>query len=82
MKNLVKISLFALALGFFAACGDEKKAEEIRQILQKAVKTKAVQDSFAVDYCTPLETKTQDLPKWYEFHVNHWKKLSAGITIQ
>ena len=61
---------------------DDKKAEEIRQILQKAVKTKAVQDSFAVDYCTPLETKTQDLPKWYEFHVNHWKKLSAGITIQ
>ena len=28
MKNLVKISIFALALGFFASCSDDAKTEE------------------------------------------------------
>lgn len=26
MKNLVKLSLFALALGFFASCGEKEEA--------------------------------------------------------
>ena len=28
MKNLVKLSIFALALGFFASCGDTAPKEE------------------------------------------------------
>jgi hypothetical protein len=28
MKNLVKISLFALALGFFASCGEKTESTE------------------------------------------------------
>ena len=28
MKNLLKLSLFALALGFFASCGDSDKPAE------------------------------------------------------
>ncbi|MBK7690853.1 MAG: hypothetical protein IPJ31_06965 [Bacteroidetes bacterium] len=39
MKNLVKISIFALALGFFASCAEETKTEETttnyRKLLQK-----------------------------------------------
>lgn len=61
---------------------DGIRTHEFNEIFAKAAKTKEVQNAYAVDYCAPLETKEQDLPKFYKFHTEFWKKLSAGVKVQ
>jgi tripartite-type tricarboxylate transporter receptor subunit TctC len=60
----------------------EEKARELYDIFSKAAKSKPVRDAYAVDFCTPAETSYGDLQKWYGFHTEYWKKLSAGINLE
>lgn len=59
---------------------DDKKFNEWRDLLVKASKLQSVRDAFAVDYCAPLNIT--DLDKWWNFHIDHWKNMSAGIKLQ
>jgi tripartite-type tricarboxylate transporter receptor subunit TctC len=61
---------------------DETKSKELFEILSKAAKTKEVRTAFAVDYCDPLTPVYSDLPKFYKFHTEFWKKLSLGVSIK
>lgn len=60
---------------------DDARTKEFYEIFSKAAKTKAVRDAYAVDYCEPLTVSYADLPKFYKFHTEYWKKLSSGIKI-
>jgi tripartite-type tricarboxylate transporter receptor subunit TctC len=60
----------------------EEKAREIYGIFSEAAKRKTVRDAYAVDFCVPAQTAYEDLQKWYGFHTEYWKKLSAGINLE
>lgn len=60
----------------------DARVTEFREILLKAQNTPAVKAAYNVDYCQPQVTAAPELGKWYQFHTNHWKKLSEGIKIQ
>jgi tripartite-type tricarboxylate transporter receptor subunit TctC len=59
----------------------EDKARELYDIFSKAAKAKSVRDAYAVDFCVPAGTAYGELQKWYGFHTEYWKKLSAGINL-
>ena len=61
---------------------DEAKTKELNDILTRAGKTKSVRDAYGIDYCSPLETPYSELPKFYNFHTNHWRKLSSGVSVK
>jgi hypothetical protein len=54
MKNLVKLSIFAIALGFFASCSDAK--EETPAAETPAVETPAPTPAPAADTMAPAAT--------------------------
>ena len=60
---------------------DDARAQEFYSIFARAARTDAVRAAYAVDYCEPQSVAQSELPKWYQFHVNYWKKLSSGIKI-
>ena len=60
---------------------DDARTKEIYNIFVKAAKEKSVRDAYAVDYCAPQNTAYKDLPIFYSFHTEYWKKLSSGIKI-
>jgi tripartite-type tricarboxylate transporter receptor subunit TctC len=60
----------------------EEKARELYDIFSKAAKAKSVRDAYAVDFCKAAETPYSELQKWYSFHTEYWKKLSAGINLE
>jgi tripartite-type tricarboxylate transporter receptor subunit TctC len=60
---------------------DNAKTRELYTILSKAAKAKSVTDSYAIDYCAPLDTPQKDLSKFFDFHTEHWKKLSSGVKL-
>lgn len=60
---------------------DDAKSREIYDIFAKAAKTDSVRAAYAVDYCEPQSVVPSELPKWFQFHVGYWKKLSSGIKI-
>jgi tripartite-type tricarboxylate transporter receptor subunit TctC len=60
---------------------DKDKAKELNSILAKAAKAESVRNAYAIDYCAPLETPYANLPKFFDFHTEHWKKLSSGIKV-
>jgi tripartite-type tricarboxylate transporter receptor subunit TctC len=60
---------------------DDTKAQEFYSIFARAARTEAVRAAYAVDYCELQTVAPSELPKWYQFHVNYWKKLSSGIKI-
>lgn len=59
----------------------ESKSREIYDILTQAAKNPVVAESYQDDYCAPLHSEYKDLPKFYDFHTEYWKKLSAGIKV-
>ena len=63
------------------AKADDTRAKEFYDIFAKAAKTPAVLKAYAVDYCEPQNVAYNDLPKFYKFHTDYWKKLSSGINL-
>jgi len=60
---------------------DENQTKEFYEIFSKAAKTNEVRAAYAVDHCEPVATIYTDLPKFYKFHTDYWKKLSVGIQV-
>jgi tripartite-type tricarboxylate transporter receptor subunit TctC len=60
---------------------DDVRSKEFYDIFVKAAKTPAVRKAYAVDYCEPQTVAYNDLPKFYNFHTDYWKKLSSGIKL-
>jgi tripartite-type tricarboxylate transporter receptor subunit TctC len=60
---------------------DDARSKEFYDIFVKAAKTPAVRSAYAVDYCEPQNVAYNDLPKFYKFHTDYWKKLSSGIKL-
>lgn len=60
---------------------DDTRAKEFYDIFTKAAKTDSVRAAYAIDYCEPLSVTYPNLPKFYEFHTDYWKKLSTGIKV-
>ena len=60
---------------------DSDKQKEFYDIFAKAAKTQSVRAAYAVDYCEPQSVKFTELPKFFSFHTDYWKKLSASINI-
>jgi len=63
------------------AKADDTRVKEFYDIFAKAAKTPAVLKAYAVDYCEPQNVAYNDLPKFYKFHTDYWKKLSSGINL-
>jgi len=61
---------------------DPARIQEFYNIFARASRAKIVRDAYAVDYCAPLEVPISDLQKFYTFHTDYWKRMSAGINIQ
>jgi tripartite-type tricarboxylate transporter receptor subunit TctC len=61
---------------------DDARAKEFYDIFAKAARTDAVRAAYAVDYCAPQSVPYTDLTKWYQFHTEYWKKLSAAVKLQ
>lgn len=59
----------------------EDKAHEIYDILTQASRITSVEESYRDDFCSPHATTYKDLPKFFNFHEEYWKKLSSGIKI-
>lgn len=60
---------------------DSARHKEFYDIFSKAAKTPSVRAAYAVDYCEPQSVPYNDLPKFYNFHTEYWKKLSSGIKL-
>lgn len=60
---------------------DPTRAKEFYDIFAKAAKTESVRNAYAVDYCEPQSVAYNDLPKFYKFHTEYWKKLSSSIKL-
>jgi tripartite-type tricarboxylate transporter receptor subunit TctC len=60
---------------------DDAKAKEIYDIFAKVSQSQPVRAAYAVDYCEPQSVKYEDLNKFFAFHTEYWKKLSAGIKV-
>jgi tripartite-type tricarboxylate transporter receptor subunit TctC len=60
----------------------ESKSEEIYEILMKAYKSPVLQEAFKEDLCAAQPTAYKDLDKFYNFHSEYWRKLSAGIKVE
>jgi tripartite-type tricarboxylate transporter receptor subunit TctC len=60
---------------------DSARAKEFYDIFAKAAKTESVRNAYAIDYCEPQSVAYNDLPKFYKFHTEYWKKLSSGIKL-
>lgn len=60
---------------------DDARTQEFHGIFARAARSESVRTAYAVDYCAPQDVTYQELPRWFQFHVNYWKKLSAGIKI-
>lgn len=60
---------------------DDAKAKEIYDIFAKVSQLQPVRAAYAVDYCEPQSVKYEDLNKFFAFHTDYWKKLSAGIKV-
>lgn len=61
---------------------DAAKTQEFHAIFSRAARAKTVRDSYAVDYCAPVEVGYNDLQNFFNFHKEYWRKMSSGITIQ
>ena len=61
---------------------DDAKSKELYDIFVQAAKTEPVRAAYAVDYCIPQETPYQELPRWFKFHTEFWKKLSINVKMQ
>jgi tripartite-type tricarboxylate transporter receptor subunit TctC len=60
----------------------DAKFKEWREILFKASKAKAVQDSYAIDYAVPLDTISDDnIQPWYHKQDAQWKRLTSGVRL-
>lgn len=60
----------------------EDKFKEIRGILVKSANTKSVRDSYAVDYCEPLDQiADSNIQPWARAQNSHWTRLSSGIKL-
>jgi tripartite-type tricarboxylate transporter receptor subunit TctC len=60
---------------------DPVRAKEFYDIFANAAKAESVRNAYAVDYCEPQSVAFNDLPKFYKFHTEYWKKLSSGIKL-
>lgn len=60
---------------------DSAKAKEMHEIFTKAAQTASVKAAYAVDYCEPQTVTYDNLPKFFSFHTEYWKKLSTGIKV-
>jgi tripartite-type tricarboxylate transporter receptor subunit TctC len=60
---------------------DSVRAKEFYDIFAKAAKTNEVRGAYAVDYCSPNHVAYNDLPKFYSFHTDYWKKLSTSVKV-
>jgi tripartite-type tricarboxylate transporter receptor subunit TctC len=60
---------------------DSAKAKEMHEIFTKAAQTASVRAAYAVDYCEPQTVTYDNLPKFFSFHTEYWKKLSTGIKV-
>lgn len=61
---------------------DAGRAREFHDIFTRAAATAAVRAAYAVDYCEPQSVKFEDLPKFFAFHTDYWRRLAQGIKIQ
>ena len=60
----------------------DAKFKEWREILFKASKAKAVQDTYAIDYAVPLDTINDDnIQPWYHKQDAQWKRLTLGVQL-
>ena len=60
----------------------EEKFKDIRAVLVKAANTKSVRDSYAVDYCAPLDQMSDsNIQPWFRAQNAHWSRLSSGIKL-
>jgi hypothetical protein len=60
---------------------NQEKAMEIRKILIEAEKSKAVRDSYALDYCTPFQVPEDQLKSWWDDQNAFWTSLTVGVKI-
>jgi tripartite-type tricarboxylate transporter receptor subunit TctC len=60
---------------------NQEKAMEIRKILIEAEKSKAVRDSYALDYCTPFQVPEDQLKSWWDEQNAFWTSLTVGVKI-
>jgi tripartite-type tricarboxylate transporter receptor subunit TctC len=60
----------------------EDKFKEWRTILFRASRAKSVQDSYAVDSCSPLNTiPDSEIQPWFNMQNARWKELTHGVKI-
>jgi tripartite-type tricarboxylate transporter receptor subunit TctC len=58
---------------------DPKKYQEWRDILSKAAKSVSVRESFAPDFCKPMDVA--DTKSWYKNQKEYWKKISSTVSL-
>lgn len=60
---------------------DSVRYKEFHEIFAKASQAPAVRAAYAIDYCEPQAVPFDGLSKFFLFHTDYWKKLSAGIKV-
>jgi tripartite-type tricarboxylate transporter receptor subunit TctC len=61
---------------------DEEKMREIHGYFTEAAKAKSVLDAYSIDYCEPLKTKYEDMPKFFANSAEYWKKLAGKVKLE
>jgi len=60
---------------------DDARAKEFYDIFVQAARAESVRNAYAVDFCEPASVNYNDLPKFFNFHTDYWKKLSEGVKV-
>ena len=59
----------------------DERAQELRSILIKAAKSKAVLDTYAVDSCIPSNMPESEMEAWFRAQSVQWKKIGSGVKL-
>lgn len=61
---------------------DSARHREIYDIFARAGQTPSVRAAYAVDYCEPQSVAYTELPKFFAFHTDYWKRLASQVKIE
>lgn len=60
---------------------DSARAREYYDIFARAAASPAVRAAYAVDYCEPQSVKFEELPKFFAFHTDYWRRLAQQVRL-
>ena len=64
------------------ARSDDATTREWYDIFARAAQAPSVRAAYGIDYCEPQTVRWEELPRFFAFHTDFWRRLSAGVRLE